>query len=93
MISLLQPGTSVRMVLNDSNLKFYTRFPKMKILNVLFTYIADSITANSTCAYSTYQMLPLILMRPHLDFSINDLAYRINISSSMVSSKFLKLIT
>ena len=40
MISLLQPGTSVRMVLNDSNLKFYTRFPKTKILNILFTFVA-----------------------------------------------------
>ena len=90
-LKLLRPGLR-EWYIDDNKVKFYTGLPNIEIMDALFIYISDSITSTTRSALSKFQMLSLTLMRIRLDLSINDLAYRFNISSSTVSSIFLKII-
>ena len=90
-LKLLRPGMR-EWYIDDNKGKFYTGLPNIEIMDALFIYISDSITSTTRSALSKFQMLSLTLMRIRLDLSINDLAYRFNISSSTVSSIFLKII-
>ena len=90
-LKLLRPGMR-EWYIDDNKVKFYTGLPNIEIMDALFIYISDSITSTTRSALSKFQMLSLTLMRIRLDLSINDLAYRFNISSSTVSSIFLKII-
>ena len=92
MLSLTLMRPRLDLPINDLTYRINTSSSITEILNVLFTYVSDSITSNSRCVRLIYQMLSLTLMRPRLDLPINDVVYRINISSSVVSSTFLSMI-
>ena len=77
---------------HDKKVKFYTGLPNLEILNVVFNFITDAIPNSQRSALSKFLMLSLTLMRLRLNLSVNDLAYRFNISIATVSTIFSKVI-
>ena len=77
---------------DDKKVKFYTGLPNLEILNVVFNFITDAIPNSQRSALSKFQMLSLTLMRLRFNLSVNDLAYRFNISIATVSTIFSKVI-
>ncbi|XP_047132699.1 uncharacterized protein LOC124811353 [Hydra vulgaris] len=70
---------------------FYTGLPNMDVFFTLFKFIRSFLLCKRS-KLSDFQHLSLTLMRLRLNLTLNDLAYRYNVSSTTASSVFLKTI-
>ncbi|XP_065658695.1 uncharacterized protein LOC136083219 [Hydra vulgaris] len=89
-LSFLNVGTKEWFV-SDEKVLFYTGLPNMDVFFTLFKFIKSFLLCKRS-KLSDFQHLSLTLMRLRLNLTLNDLAYRYNISSTTASSVFLKTI-
>ena len=71
---------------------FYTGLPRLEILCSVHDLLKTAIPENVNWKPSSFQHLVLTLMRLKLNSTIQDLAYRFDVSKSTVSFTFLKWI-
>ena len=62
------------------------------MLQAVLDLISPHVTDHAKCSLSKFQKLILVLMRLRLNLSVQDLAYRVNISKSTVSRTFKTVI-
>lgn len=65
----------------DNKVRFYTGLPSMAVLMVVFEHISSHVTRQT-------QSLIIVLMRLRLNAALQDLAYRLVVSVSTISSIF-----
>ena len=71
---------------------FYTGLPSFSVLQAVLDLISPHVTDHAKFSLSLFQKLILVLMRLRLNLSVQDLAYRFNISKSTVSRTFKTVI-
>ncbi|XP_065645260.1 uncharacterized protein LOC136075753 [Hydra vulgaris] len=89
-LSFLNVGT-IEWFVSDEKVLFYTGLPNMDVFFTLFKFIKSFLSCKRS-KLSDFQHISLTLMRLRLNLTLNDLAYRYNISSTTASSVFLKTI-
>ena len=77
---------------NNDRLQFYTGLPNIETLDAVFELIEPFISETSQSALSKFMQFILFLMRIRLNLSVEDLGYRVKISSSTVSRTFLNVL-
>ena len=89
---LLKVGTEEWFNDNNEKVLFYTGLPNVNVLKTVFCFVSEDIVENKRAVLSQFQEFILTLMRLRLNLTINDLAYRFNVSRSTISSVVLKWI-
>ncbi|XP_047139058.1 uncharacterized protein LOC124814978 [Hydra vulgaris] len=89
-LSILNVGT-IEWFVSDEKFFFYTGLPNMDVFFTLFKFIRSFLLCKRS-KLSDFQHLSLTLMRLRLNLTLNDLAYRYNVSITTASSVFLKTI-
>nr|XP_047135770.1 uncharacterized protein LOC124812780 [Hydra vulgaris] len=89
-LSILNVGT-IEWFVSDEKVLFYTGLPNMDVFFTLFKFIRSFLLCKRS-KLSDFQHLSLTLMRLRLNLTLNDLAYRYNVSCTTASSVFLKTI-
>ena len=77
---------------NDEKVHFYTGLSSFSVLRAVFDLLSPHITSHAKCSLSQCQKLILVLMHLRLNLSVQDLAFRFNISKSTVSRTFKVII-
>ena len=88
----LKVGTEEWFQNNDTKTVFNTGLPKFTLLLTLFNFLATGLKQSPNSVLSMFQEFVLTLMRLRLNLSLNDLAYRFDVSKSTASTVFLKWI-
>lgn len=76
----------------DDKVLFYTGLPNIYILETMFDFISCGVKHSARSSLTQFQEFSLTLIRFRLNLTIQDLAYRFNISTSTTSSVILKWI-
>ena len=84
--------TQQSFVASDEKVRFYTGLPSFLVLHAVLDLISPYLTTHAKCSLNHFQKLILVLMRLRLNLSIQDLAYRFNVSKSTVSRTFKTVI-
>ena len=72
---------------DDDKVKFYTGLPSFEVLKTTFDFVAPHVKRRSLLL-SKFQEFIMVLMKLHLNVPHQDLAYRFNVSRSLVSRAF-----
>ena len=83
--------TEQSFIRNDEKVHVYTGLSSFSVLRAVFDLISLHITSHAKCSLSQFQKLILMLKRLRLNLSVQDLAYRLNISKSR--SLFVSCVT
>lgn len=70
---------------NEDKTKFYTVFPNFLVLMQVIQLCEPHITSSTLFALSKFESFILVLLRLRLNLSLQDLAFRFNVSCSTVS--------
>jgi hypothetical protein len=75
---------------NTQKVKFYTGLPNLEMLETVFDFLIGCYTPPNSTLLAPFQEFTLTIMRLRLNLTLNDLAYRFQISNTRVSVIFLK---
>ena len=80
---------------NDDMVKFYTRLPNLIVLKAVFAFVHKSLPSSwqSTNKLSNFQEFVATLVKLRLNSQVQDLAYRLDVSSATLSRTLLKWLT
>ncbi|XP_047221977.1 uncharacterized protein LOC124868593 [Girardinichthys multiradiatus] len=77
---------------DNERVKCYTGLPDFTLLMLVFKFISDDMSYAANSCLSKFQQMILTLMRLRLNLSIQDIAYRFNISCPTASRIFVAVI-
>ena len=80
---------------NDETVKFYTGLPNLMVLKAVFAFVQTSVPSSelSTNKLSSFQEFVATLVKLRLNSQVQDLAYRLDVSSATISRILLKWLT
>ena len=80
---------------NDETVKFYTGLPNLVVLKAVFAFVQKSVPSSelSTNKLSSFQEFVATLVKLRLNSQVQDLAYRLDVSSATISRILLKWLT
>ena len=76
----------------NEKVKFYTGLSSTQVLQATFNLILPGINQQKNCALTAFQKFITTLMRMRLNLQVQDLAYRYNVSASVISKAFHEVI-
>lgn len=80
---------------NDDMVKFYTGLPNLMVLKAVFAFVHKSLPSSeqSTNKLSSFQEFVATLVKLRLNSQVQDLGYRLGVSSATISRILLKWLT
>ena len=76
----------------DQKVSFYTGVPNFYVLSTIFYFVSSNITHSSNSCLTQFQEFAMTLIRFRLNLTLQDLAYRFEVSVSTTSTIILKWI-
>lgn len=76
----------------DERVRFHTGLEGYHLITKLYTFIEKDVFVNVNSALTGFQQMNLTLMKLRLNLSVQDLAYRFNVSPATASKIFLKIL-
>ena len=89
-LKLQLPPFSEESLKDDESVVFYTGLPNIKVLRAIFDHVVKTMPMEGTCKLVPFQQFMCTLLKLRLNSSLQDLAYRFDISKTTVSRIILK---
>lgn len=77
---------------NEEKVKYYTGLPSFLTMMCVFDLLEPHITHTVRCRVTKFQKMMIVLMKLRLNLSLQDLAYRFDVSKATVSRIFSSVV-